>query len=46
MSDIMEGSLRVVKQDGMNPIRYLWQTVCDRVREVCQTSTHTCEAIV
>ncbi|GAB1317645.1 hypothetical protein MFIFM68171_07855 [Madurella fahalii] len=34
MSEIMEGSLRVVKQDNMNPIRYLWQTVCDRVREV------------
>lgn len=32
MSAIMEGSFRVVKENGMNPIRYLWQTVCDRVR--------------
>ncbi|KAK1756598.1 isoprenoid synthase domain-containing protein [Echria macrotheca] len=31
MSAIMEGSLQMVKEDGMNPIRYLWQTVCDPV---------------
>ena len=36
MSSIMDGSMRVVEEEGMNPIRYLWQTVCDRVREVCQ----------
>jgi len=33
MSAIMEGSLQVVEEDDMNPIRYLWQTVCDRVRQ-------------
>ncbi|KAK3343688.1 isoprenoid synthase domain-containing protein [Lasiosphaeria hispida] len=33
MSAIMEGSLRVTKGEGMNPIEYLWQTVCDRVRQ-------------
>jgi len=37
MSAIMEGSLRVpvdvARGDGINPIRYLWQTVCDRVRQ-------------
>ncbi|KAK4209967.1 Presilphiperfolan-8-beta-ol synthase [Rhypophila decipiens] len=34
MTDIMDGRLRVVEEDGMNPIRYLWQTVCDRVKMV------------
>ncbi|KAK3315613.1 Presilphiperfolan-8-beta-ol synthase [Apodospora peruviana] len=33
MTAIMDGSIRVVEQEGMNPIRYLWQTVCDRVKE-------------
>lgn len=34
MTDIMDGRFRVVEEEGMNPIRYLWQTVCDRVKEV------------
>ncbi|KAM7197456.1 Isoprenoid synthase domain containing protein [Naviculisporaceae sp. PSN 640] len=34
MSDIIDGRLRVVEEEGMNPIRYLWQTVCDRVKMI------------
>ncbi|KAK0726089.1 isoprenoid synthase domain-containing protein [Lasiosphaeris hirsuta] len=34
MSAIMEGSRRVVQEDGMNPIRHLWQTVCDRLTPI------------
>ncbi|KAK0618895.1 isoprenoid synthase domain-containing protein [Immersiella caudata] len=42
MTAIMEGSLRVVKEPGMNPIRYLWQTVCDRVREGSSEAVYGC----
>lgn len=32
MVDIADWKLREVVKEGMNPIQYLWQTVCDRIR--------------
>lgn len=41
LADIMDGSFRIVEADDMNPIWYLWQTVCDRVKKVCYFLTWT-----